>query len=73
MTALKIILYLVGLAFLLFGYFIYFKKKYHLINGFADDLRAGRRNRAYAQRVGLIEFIIGLVFVAAALLLTILA
>ena len=73
MTALKIIFFLVGLAFLLVGYFIYFKKKYHLINGFPDYLLAGDKDERYARRVGLVELILGLVFLAAALLLTLLA
>ena len=34
MTLLKIILILVGLAFITFGYLIYFKEKYNLINDF---------------------------------------
>ena len=34
MIFLKVLVVVLGLAFLLFGYFIYFKKKYNLINGF---------------------------------------
>ena len=34
MIFLKVLAVVLGLAFLLFGYFIYFKKKYNLINGF---------------------------------------
>ena len=34
MTILKIILITVGVAFIMFGYEIYFQKKYNLINGF---------------------------------------
>ena len=71
MTALKIIAFLLGLAFLLFGYFIRFRGKYSLINGFEDDYRCGRRDESYAKKVGLIEFVTGLVLLAAALLLLI--
>ena len=59
MLALKIILILLGLAFSLFGYFIYFKKKYFLINGFQKDFQAGKKTERYAATVGLIEFVFG--------------
>ena len=72
-AALKIIALLLGLAFLLFGYFIRFKGKYGLINGFEADQRCGRRDESYAQKVGSIEFVTGLVLLAAALLLLIFA
>lgn len=63
MTLLKIILILVGLAFIIFGYLIYFKEKYNLINGFESDFKSGRKAESYAKRVGLIELIIGIIFV----------
>ena len=44
MIVLKVLTVVLGLAFLLFGYFIYFKKKYNLINGFEADFKAGRKN-----------------------------
>ena len=61
MLALKIIALVLGAAFTLFGYFIVFRKKYSLINGFEADLKAGRKNEEYARRVGTVEFIIGIV------------
>ena len=60
MLALKIIAVILGLAFSLFGYFIFFKKKYSLINGFNEDFKAGRKDESYARRVGIIEFIVGI-------------
>ena len=63
MTLLKIILILVGLAFIIFGYLIYFKEKSHLINGFAGEFKSGRKTESYAKKVGLIELIIGIIFV----------
>ena len=63
MTLLKIILILVGLAFIIFGYLIYFKEKYNLINGFERDFKSGRKTESYAKKVGLIELIIGIIFV----------
>ena len=58
MLVLKIIAILLGLAFTLFGYFIYFRKKYNLINGFEADFKAGHKDENYAKRVGMVEFVI---------------
>jgi Ca2+/Na+ antiporter len=71
MTVLKILMIALGTAFLLFGYFIYFRKKYHLINGFTEDYRAGRRDERYAERVGLIEFVVGIILIAVGVILVI--
>ena len=70
MIALKIIAVIVGLAFTLFGYFIFFKKMYSLINGFDEALKAGQKTEVYARRVGLIEFTVGIaVLIVAAVLI----
>ena len=61
MIFLKVLAVVLGLAFLLFGYFIYFKKKYNLINGFEADFKAGRKKEEYAEKVGMIEFVVGIV------------
>ena len=71
MLALKIIAVILGLAFTLFGYFIFFKNKYSLINGFKEDFQAGRKDESYARRVGIIEFIVGIVLLIAAVILII--
>lgn len=71
MLALKIIAALLGLAFTELGYFIFFKKKYSLINGFEEQYKAGQKNEKYAKRVGLVEFIIGLALLVAAIVLII--
>ena len=60
MLVLKITAILLGLAFALFGYFIYFRKKYHLIDGFEEDFKAGRKDEGYARRVGMVEFVVGI-------------
>ena len=73
MIVLKILAVGVGLAFLLLGYFIYFRKKYHLINGFEADFQAGRKDEKYAQKVGLIEFIVGIVLLVGGIVLIIYA
>ena len=61
MIFLKVLAVVLGLAFLLFGYFIYFKKKYNLINGFEADFKGGRKKEEYAKKVGMIEFVVGIV------------
>ncbi|OFO61368.1 DUF3784 domain-containing protein [Peptoniphilus sp. HMSC075B08] len=63
MTLLKIILILVGVAFITFGYLIYFKEKYNLINGFEGEFKSGRKTEVYAKKVGLVELIIGIIFI----------
>ena len=73
MLVLKILAILLGLAFTLFGYFIYFRKKYNLINGFEADFKAGRKNEDYAKRVGMVEFVIGIAILIAGLILIIFA
>lgn len=54
------ILIILGVLFLYFGYNIYFNKKYHLINDFEAEFKAGRKTEKYAERIGLIEFVIGI-------------
>ncbi len=71
MLALKIITVVLGLAFSLFGYFIFFKQKYSLINGFKEDFKAGRKDENYARRVGIIEFTVGIVLLLVAVILII--
>ena len=71
MLALKIIAVILSLAFSLFGYFIFFKKKYSLINGFNEDFKAGRKDESYARRVGIIEFIVGISLLLVAVILII--
>ena len=61
MTLLKILLIIVGTIFILFGYLIYIKEKYNLINGFEEAYKAGRKTKSYAKRVGLVELIIGMI------------
>ncbi len=73
MLALKIIAAILGLAFTVFGYFIFFKKKYSLVNGFEEEYKAGRKTEDYAKRVGLVEFVVGVAFLFAAAVLLILA
>lgn len=49
-----------GIVFMLFGYLIYVKKKYHLINDFAEQRKKRLATDLYASRVGLIELITGI-------------
>lgn len=73
MIALKIITVLLGAAFASFGYLIFFKKKYNLINNFEAERKAGIKDEAYAKRVGIIEFVVGIAMVIAGAALTIFA
>lgn len=68
MIALKIILVALGLAFTLFGYFILFKKKYSLINGFDEAFNLGQKSEAYAKRVGVAEFSTGIAILIASII-----
>ncbi len=69
MAAVKILCVFLGIAFLGFGYFIYFKRKFNLINGFETDYANGKKNEKHALRVGLIEFVIGIILLATGILL----
>lgn len=73
MLILKILSVLLGLAFALFGYFIFFRKKYNLINGFETDFKEGRKNEEYAKRVGIVEFVIGIAILITGIVLIIFA
>ena len=60
MTLLKIILIAIGATFSTFGYLIYFKKKYNLVNDYEANRKAGKKTESYARKVGLIELLLGI-------------
>ena len=60
MTLLKIILIAIGATFSTFGYLIYFKKKYNLINDYEANRKAGKKTESDARKVGLIELLLGI-------------
>lgn len=60
MHMLKIILFVIGITFTVFGYLIVFKKQYGLINDFKARKRAGSQKDADAIRVGQVELILGI-------------
>lgn len=60
MHLLKIILFVLGITFCLFGYLIVFKKKVGLINDFKARKRAGSQKDIDAIRVGQVELILGI-------------
>lgn len=62
MKILKIISLILAIAFIFFGYNIYFRKKYNFINNFEKDYKNGLKDEQYAKKVGLIELIIGILF-----------
>ena len=73
MLAIKIVALVLGVMFTLFGYFIFFRKKYSLINGFEEAFKEGRKNEKYARRVGIVEFVLGVVLLTAGVVLVVLA
>lgn len=60
MKLFKIISLILAIFFIFFGYNIYFRKKYNLINNFEKDYKNGLKNEKYAKKVGLIELIFGI-------------
>lgn len=62
MKLFKIISLILAIAFIFFGFNIYFRKKYNLINNFEKDYKNGLKNENYAKKVGLIELILGILF-----------
>lgn len=60
MTLLKIIIIALGATFSIFGYLIYFKKKYNLIDDYEANRKAGKKTESYARKVGLIELLLGI-------------
>ncbi len=73
MLVLKIITVILGAAFTLFGYLIYVRKKYDLINGFEADLKLGRKSEEYAKRVGMAELVLGIAILLAGAVLIVFA
>lgn len=69
MTVLKIIACIVGVLSTVFGYLIYFRGKYNLINGFENDYKEGRKDENYAKRIGIVEFVVGICILLASIAL----
>lgn len=70
---LKILLFILGTVFSTFGYLIYFRKKYSLVNSFNLDVVYKRKDSSYAKKLGLIEFVLGLGLIVLAIILTIIS
>ena len=60
MHLLKIILFVIGITFCLFGYLSVFKRQYGRINDFKARTRAGSQKDIDAIRVGQVELILGI-------------
>ena len=60
MHILKIIVFVAGVTFCLFGYLILSKKKYNLINDFKARKKVGSQKDADAIRIGQVELILGI-------------
>ena len=59
MLLLKIIIFVLGITFSVFGYLIVFKKKFGLINDFEDRKKVGSQTDADAIRIGKVELTLG--------------
>ena len=62
MYMLKIILFILGITFAVFGYLIVFKKQYGLTNDFKARKKVGSLKDVDAIRVGKVELILGMSF-----------
>ena len=62
MYMLKIILFILGITFAVFGYLIVFEKQYGLINDFKARKKVGSLKDEDAIRVGKVELILGMSF-----------
>ena len=71
MHMLKIILFVLGITFTVFGYLIVFKKQYGLINDFEARKRAGSQKDTDAIQGGQVELILGIGFLVLFVLLKI--
>lgn len=60
MHMLKIILFVIGITFAVFGYLIVFKKQYGLINDFKPRKKAGSQKDTDEIRVGQVELMLGI-------------
>ena len=67
----KVVLSIVGILFIVFGYLIYFKKKYSLINGFIEEYKVGKKTEEYAKKVGIVELIVGIIILIVDIILII--
>ena len=73
MLFLKIIEITSGVALIILGFLIYFKKKYNLANDYLYRLNKGEVNEQYAKNIGLIYLIGGAFFLIFGLLSLILS
>ena len=68
MFFLKVLLFVVGVAFTALGFCILVLGKHNLINGFEKKYALGRRDETYARSIGAAELVGGLVCCALAFL-----
>jgi hypothetical protein len=56
MIVLRIVLIVIGIPFIYYGFNILFMEKYNLINNYEKDKKIGKVDEGFAKRVGAIEF-----------------
>lgn len=60
MLIVKILFIIIGLVFISFGYLIYFKEKYNIINMYEANKKRGIKDESYAKKIGKLELIFGI-------------
>lgn len=60
MLIVKILFIIIGLVFISFGYLIYFKEKYNIINMYEANKKRGIKYESYAKKIGKFELIFGI-------------
>ena len=65
MFMLNIVLTFIGIIFFVFGFLVTFKQKYNLVTMFVTS--ASHRDSGYAEQVGLISLMSGMLYIFAAI------
>ena len=67
MIMLNIIITVLGIAFFAFGFLVSFKKKYFLVSLFAKMARSSSERQSYAEQIGLISLMSGMLYIFSAI------
>ena len=67
MIMLNIIITVIGIAFFAFGFLVSFKKKYFLISFFTKMARSNAERDSYAEQIGLISLMSGMLYIFSAI------
>ena len=67
MIMLNIIITVIGIAFFTLGFLVSFKKKYSLVSVFTKACSSGSDKENFAERIGLISLMSGMLYIFAAI------